>query len=130
MNFDEFENKLRGQPRREIPPEWRREILAPLRRRTGAPLSWWRQLLWPHPAAWASLAAVWVAIFALNLAGAPEAVTVQAAASKPSPDKLVAYQERQRLWAELALDLSPQPRKPQPAMDRPRSNVRRAEVVV
>jgi len=129
MNFDEFENKLCGQPRKEIPPEWRREILAPLRLRTEAPVSWWRQLLWPHPAAWASLAAAWVAIFALNLAGAPEAASLQAA-SKPSPDKLVAYEERQRLWAELALDLSRQPRKPQPAMDRPRSNVRPAEVVV
>ena len=128
MNFDEFENKLRGQPRREIPPEWRREILAPLRLRTEVPVSWWRQLLWPHPAAWASLAAAWVAIFALNLAGAPEGEPY--AASKPSPDKLVAYEERQRLWAELALDLSPRPRKPQPAIDRPRSNVRPAEVVV
>jgi len=128
MNFDEFENKLRGQPRREIPPEWRREILAPLRRRPEAPVSWWRQLLWPHPAAWASLAAAWVAIFALNLAGAPEAASYQA--GKPSPDKLLAYQERQRLWAELVLDVSPQPRKRQPAMDRPRSNVRPAEEVV
>ena len=129
MNFDEFENKLQGQPRREIPPEWRWEILAPLRRRPEAPVPWWRQLLWPHPAAWATLAAAWVAIFGLNLAGAPEAASSQAA-SKPSPDKLMAYQERQRLWAELALDLSPQPRKPQPAVDRPRSNVRPAEVVV
>ena len=129
MNFDEFENKLRGQPRREIPPEWRREILAPLHRRVEAPVAWWRQLLWPHPAAWASLAAAWVAIFALNLASAPEAASYQAA-SKPSPDKLVAYQERQRLWAELALDLSPQPRKALPAIDRPRSNLRPAEAVV
>ena len=129
MNFDEFENKLRGQPRREIPPEWRREILAPLRRRVEAPVAWWRQLLWPHPAAWAGLAAAWVAIFALNLASAPEAASYQAT-SKPSPDKLLAYQERQRLWAELALDPSPQPRKPQPAMDRPRSGASSSEVVV
>ena len=121
MNFDEFENKLRSQPRREIPREWRREILAPLRRRPEAPVPWWRQLLWPHPAAWAGLAALWVAIFALNLAGAPEAASYQAA-SKPSLDKLMAYQERQRLWAELALDLSPQPRKQPRAADRPRSN--------
>jgi len=129
MNFDEFENKLRGQPRREIPAEWRQEILVPLRRRTETPVGWWRQLLWPHPAAWASLAAAWLAIVALNLAGAPEAASFQAS-GKPSPDKLVAYQERQRLWAELALDLSLQTRKPQPATDRPRSNVRPAEVVV
>jgi hypothetical protein len=129
MNFDEFENKLQRQPRQEIPPEWRREILASLRLRTEAPVPWWRQLLWPHPAAWAGLAAAWVAIFALNLAGAPEAASYQAA-SKPSPDKLMAYQERQRLWADLALDLSPQPRKQPPAADRPRSNRTLLEVVV
>ena len=129
MNFDEFESKLRGQPCREIPPEWRREILGPLRPKTEPPVSWWRQLLWPHPAAWAGLAAAWVAIVALNLAGAPEPASRQVT-SKPSPDRLVAYHERQRLWAELALDFSPQPRKPQPAMDRPRSNVRPVEVVV
>ncbi len=127
MNFDEFENRLRGQPRREIPPEWRREILAPLCKQTKAPVSWWHQLLWPHPAAWASLAAAWGAIFALNLAGAPEGKSY---AAIQSPDKLVAYQERQRLWAELAPDLSPQRRKPVPAMDRPRSQLPFAEVVV
>jgi hypothetical protein len=128
MNFDEFENKLRGQPRREIPAEWRREILAPLRRRTEAPIAWWRQLLWPHPAAWASLAAAWVAIFALNLAGAPEGETY--AVGKPPLDTRVAYQERQRLWAELALDLSPPARRSVPAMDRPRSQALSAEVIV
>lgn len=128
MNFDEFENKLRAQPRREIPREWRREILEPLRRRTDAPVPWWRQLLWPHPAAWASLAAVWVAIFVLNNAGAPEGESY--AAGRPSPDTRVAYAERQRLWAELALDLSPQPRRPLPAVDRPRSEAPSAEVIV
>jgi hypothetical protein len=129
MNFDEFESKVRSQPRREIPPEWRREILAPLRKRSEAPVSWWRQLLWPHPAAWAGLGVAWVAIVFLNVAGAPEAAPQQAA-SKPSPDRLMAYQERQRLWAELALDAAPQSRKPLPAVDRPRSHSRSAEVVV
>jgi hypothetical protein len=126
MNFDEFENKLRNQPRREIPHEWRREILGPLRTARTAPASWWRQLLWPHPAAWASLAAAWVAIFALNLAGAPEAAPRQVA-TRPSPDMILAYQERQRLSAELASDRS---EPPKPAVDRPRSHVRAKESVV
>jgi hypothetical protein len=128
MNFDEFESKLRSQPRREIPPEWRREILAALRERSDAPVSWWRQLLWPHPAAWAGLGVAWVAIFALNLVGAPEAVSHQVA-SKPSPDMLLAYQERQSLWAELASD-PPVPHKPSPATDRPRGHAPIAEVSV
>ena len=124
MNFDEFENKLRAQPRREIPPEWRREILAPLRRRTEAPVFWWRQLLWPHPAAWACLVAAWVAIFALNLAGSPEGESY--AAARPSPGTQVAFEERQRLWAELVLEGS----RPAPAVDRPRSQRVLLEVVV
>jgi hypothetical protein len=128
MNFDEFESKLRSQPRREIPREWRREILGPLRPAPSAPGGWWRQLLWPHPAAWASLAAAWVAIVALNRAGAPEAAPHQIA-SRPSRDMVLAYQERQRLWAELASDKS-EPRKPMPAVDRPRSYVRVQEAVV
>ena len=128
MNFDEFEDKLRGQPLREIPSEWRREILAPLRQRPEATVSWWRQLLWPHPVAWATLAAAWVAIFALNFAGAPEGESYTVGAS--SRDTLVAYQERQRLWAELVLDISPQARKQPPAADRPRSHRILLEVAV
>lgn len=129
MNFDEFENKLRSQPRREIPPEWRREILGPLRKSQDASVAWWRQLLWPHPAAWASLAAAWVAIVLLSFAGAPEPGPSQTA-SKASPHMLVAYEERQRLWAELALDAAPQARNPVPAVDRPRSQAVSAKVVV
>lgn len=129
MSFDEFENKLRNQPRREIPPEWRQEILGPLRKSQDAPAAWWRQLLWPHPAAWASLAAAWVAIVGLSVAGAPEAAT-QHVVSKPLPDMLVAYEERQRLWTELALETAPGTRKPLPAVDRPRSQFQADEVAV
>jgi len=126
MNFDEFENKLRGQPRREIPREWRREILGPLRPPRTAPAGWWRQLLWPHPAAWASLAAAWVAIVALNRAATPDAAPRQVA-TRPSRDMVLAYQERQRLSAELASDRS---EPPKPAADRPRSHARAKEAVV
>jgi hypothetical protein len=126
MNFDEFENKLRSQLRREIPREWRREILGPLGPARTAPANWWRQLLWPHPAAWASLATAWIAIFALNLAGAPEAAPRQAA-TRPSRDMVLAYQERQRLSAELASDRS---EPPKPAADRPRSHARAKEAIV
>ena len=129
MSFDEFENKLRSQPRREIPPQWRREILGSVNVERTAPVPWWRRLLWPHPVAWASIAAAWTAIFALNLAGAPETASSQVA-SKPSPDMRLAYEERRRLWAELVLDVSPQTGKPRPPVDRPRSHARVREVTV
>lgn len=127
MNFDEFEEKLRGQPRREIPREWRREILGSLRgpRETGVP--WWRQLLWPHPAAWASLAAAWVAIVALHFAAAEEDGAGRIAA-RPAPDVHWAYEERKRLYAELVLEFSP-PARTEP-VDRPRSHLTRLEVAV
>ena len=129
MNLDEFENKLRNQSRREIPPEWRREILGPLRGRDAAPLPWWRNLLWPHPAAWGTLGAAWVVIFILHFAGPPEQAPALAV-KRTSPDMQWAYQERKRLWAELALDTSPQAPKRAPVMDRPRSHHRTREAVV
>ncbi len=71
MSFDDFENKLRRQPMREIPPQWRRDILAAAR--LAAPAApRWREFLWPCPQAWASLAAVWALILALHLASTSE----------------------------------------------------------
>lgn len=127
MNFDEFESRLRRQPRRVVPPQWRREVLGHLHRSEEVPIPWWRQLLWPHPAAWATLGAAWVVIFALNFAGPPEAAPYQTA-SQASPHMLVAYRERQRLWAELVAEGSPAPRTTVPAVDRPRSRLLRPEV--
>jgi hypothetical protein len=120
MNFDEFEEKLQRQPRREIPPEWRREILGQLRQKTESATPWWRQLLWPHPAAWASIAAAWIAIFALNHASLPEEAP-RHTASNPVQDRAWAYEERKRLWAEFVQDTSPALFQRVPDVDRPRS---------
>jgi len=68
MNAD-FENRLQRQPLRELPRDWRAEILAaaatPVGRRsrgaTGEPSS-----TWPSLRAWVSLAAVWLVIFLLH----------------------------------------------------------------
>jgi len=128
MNFDEFEEKLRRQPRREIPANWREEILGPLRAvGTARPAPWWRQWLWPHPVAWGALAAAWLAIFALAYAGRPEPSLTTAAVSQRAPDVLQAFEERTRLMAELSGEVA-EPR-PSPA-DRPRSARRVSEVVV
>jgi hypothetical protein len=119
MNFDEFEQKLNRQPRREIPAGWRKQILGscgPME--LTAPLSWWRQWLWPHPAAWTALAALWVVVFALAFAGRPEPAIISADSAKPRTDVLQALAERTRLMAELSGD--PVELRPSPA-DRPRS---------
>lgn len=117
MNFDEFEQKLSRQARREIPAEWRKDILG-FRRTTDVPASpWWRQWLWPHPAAWTALAALWVVIFALAFAGKPEPAITSAHAARP--DILQAFAERTRLLAELSGESTEF--HPSPA-ERPRSS--------
>lgn len=94
MNTDGFEQHLRRQPPRRLPAEWRDEILAAARtaqaeaeRAAGARprslalprLAGWREWLWPSPAAWAGLAACWLAILWLNRAAAPDAAEMAAA---------------------------------------------------
>jgi hypothetical protein len=69
----EFENQIRRASLRSLPPEWREDILAAARpccrpRRTAF-LVPFRNLLWPHPAAWAVLAACWIVAAALCLSG-------------------------------------------------------------
>ena len=85
MKPDNIEEKLQRQPLKEIPAEWRGEILVaadvnrrsrPVREFTFAATTLRRllstlnaqlsTLLWPHPRAWAGLAAVWILILAVN----------------------------------------------------------------
>ena len=57
--MNDFERQLGNQPWREVPPAWREEILrqAP---RAKDPASIWKELLWPSPAIWGAMAAVWL----------------------------------------------------------------------
>lgn len=92
MNLDDFEQHLARQPLRNLPAEWRAEILDAAREpaprgaqspRPPAPESLfasltaktarWREWFWPSPAAWGALAACWVGVLFLNLAAAPDA---------------------------------------------------------
>lgn len=78
-NNDPFEQRLRRQPLRQVPPAWREEILvaADVNRRSTAPesvsedqvalLAGWRLLFARLPLAWVSLAALWVALIGVNL---------------------------------------------------------------
>ena len=74
MNPDEFENILSRQPLRRAPAEWREEILAAARpssfgsrpSRLSTLRAQLSAILWPHPKAWAGLAAIWVLTIALQ----------------------------------------------------------------
>lgn len=111
----EFEKKLSRQPVKQIPAEWRAEILAAAvdaqTARHSSPAthhSWLSTLnhqlstlLWPHPVAWAGLTAVWVCILTLNfsLRDRPPVLAVKALA--PSPEVLVELRQQHKLYAEL-----------------------------
>jgi hypothetical protein len=114
MKPDDFEQKLQRQPLRQIPGEWREEILAvassSARRseaKTARPsclstlnfqLS---TILWPHPKAWAGLAAVWILILAVDFSMRDKSPTLAKKSAPPSPEMIVELRQQQRMLAEL-----------------------------
>ena len=72
MKTEDFEQQLQCQPLRQIPTEWRGEILNAARgpeRKVAAEtsVSLWR-LIWARfPVAWGALASVWIALIAINM---------------------------------------------------------------
>jgi len=108
MKPDEFEKKLSRQPLRVVPGEWRAEILAAAR--AHEPVchssfvvgrSWFAALLWPHPKAWAGLAAVWIAIFALNSSMRDNAPVSAKTSAERSPEALAELRQEQKMFTEL-----------------------------
>ncbi len=103
--MDNFEQFLKSQPLRDVPPEWRAEILAPATaasRESPASAGSWRGWLWPSPYAWGALAAVWLVIIGLNMAGQPRAERKSPRGSAPTEQEVfTALAERQRELAEI-----------------------------
>jgi hypothetical protein len=109
--MDNFEQKIQRRPLRQVPAEWRGEILAAATSchssrvirhsflsTLNAQLS---TLLWPHPKAWAGLAAVWILIFAVNFSMRDPLPVRAEKSSPPSPEVMVELRQQQRLLAEL-----------------------------
>ena len=115
MNPDDFEQRLQRQPMRDVPAQWRSQILSAAHAAAGSTrhaaadseftsldvraelISW----LWPSPKVWVGLAVIW-----LLLAGANRAIFSQNARpanSEPHPDaaSLAAWKEQSRILAEL-----------------------------
>jgi len=61
----------------------------------------WQELVWPCRRTWASLAIVWVAIMAFNLAHAQSRQTVIVTRPVLSGDMRLAYREQKQLLDEL-----------------------------
>jgi len=111
----QFEQRLQRCPPAPIPPSWREQILEAARAEAsrcqapwaarpclpalvGAKLKAW---LWPHPKAWAGLAAVWILIFAVDFSTRDGTPVMAEKAAPPSPEVIVELKQQQRMLAEL-----------------------------
>ena len=117
MKPDKFEKRLANQPLKQVPGEWRREILAAAREAqvggqqtvaADSNRSWLSTinsqlstLLWPHPKAWAGLAAVWIFIIAVNFSMRDPSPRMAEKSAPPSPEVIVELRKQQILLAEL-----------------------------
>jgi hypothetical protein len=142
MNRDDFETKLRRQPLRPVPPEWRAEILhtarqsvRPTRPAPSAPglfcCAAWREWLWPCPAAWAGVAAAWLVILGLNLGVSdPPKVALNPLIMAPNTI-LKIRQEQQQFLAGLQDPSEAEPVRPaRPFVPKPSSARRTSSLFV
>jgi hypothetical protein len=136
MSLEDFEKELKQRPMRQMPPEWRAEILAAAKTAAASiesPASVGRPsflsamqarlsaILWPHPKAWAGLAAVWGAILLLNFATGDRPETV-AHKTSPSPEMMAVWKEQERTLVKLVEPFDQLPAVPaKQAVPRPRS---------
>ena len=93
--------------------------------------AFWRALFWPHPRAWAALAAVWLAIIAIDLSlREPSPPALARRPQAPAPQVLAALKEQKRLLAELLGSAPPAEAVPVGGVaPRPRSEGRIESVV-
>ena len=146
MKLDDFEQKLQRQPLRQVPAEWREEILVaadvnrrnrPVREFTFAATPFRRFLstlnaqlstiLWPHPRAWAGLAAVWILILAVNFSLRDPAPAMADKSAPSSPEVIAELRQQQRLLVELMG--SSQTREAEPPKFLPRPRTARVEIL-
>jgi hypothetical protein len=145
MNTEDFEKRLQRQPVRQIPGEWRENILSAARQASlagHAPRATHHAIpsasllstihhrlstiLWPHPTAWAGLAAAWVVILGMNLTTRDVSQAVAKHAAPVSPQVFIAFQEQERLLSELIGPREkPVAEPPKPRLPRPRSEGRK-----
>jgi hypothetical protein len=139
--MEQFERRVSRQPLRQLPADWRGEILATANAsappaanaaRPGFLSALNHQLstvFWPHPKAWAGLAAAWIFIFAVNFSMRDPSPRVAEKYSPPSPEVIVELKKQQRLFAELVGPIQP-PDADRQKMFAPKPRSQRAEMLM
>ena len=140
MNPDDFEKSLQRQPLRQIPQEWRSEILRAANTKVAQPaieeprLPWllrpWHELFWAARRVWLGFAVIWIAIVAINLADTETPGKAETAMKIPSDNILLTWQQQQRLLTELNNSESTDSDKPKVNAPKPRSERRALQATV
>lgn len=101
----DFEKQLQRQPLRELPRDWRVEILAAASPAAGSRsstlLSRLSSWFWPCPRAWAGLGVAWLVILGLNLAGGKSPSQAANAIAPCSNEALLELRQQQLMLAKL-----------------------------
>lgn len=140
MKPDDFEKQIGSVPFRPVPGSWRKDILdaaheaARPEQRRSVSHSWWRELLWPCPQAWAGLLVAWAAIVTTQMVGdRPHAPSVShsAKAKAAQPGDVITVGLSAHAWAKLIDGEEPTPADvPKSALPPRRSNIEISQIIV
>lgn len=73
---------------------------------------WWRETIWPYRRVWTGLAALWLVMWVINAKTFGTSSNTLTASSESKRVFIEAYQEQQRVLAELFPPVVPQPAEP------------------